>query len=138
MPCAQVRCSNLQELVYKQGQAGIQKATVTLVFDNRDAEGSPLGYEQYDEITIARQVRASRLFSGAADAAAARQQPRSPLRPHPPPGALRHARRWHARRDRAACAHEATSAGPRLAALRQRACRGLQLACAQVPTPRRW
>ncbi|XP_029125810.1 structural maintenance of chromosomes protein 2-2 [Cajanus cajan] len=32
----QVRASNLQELVYKQGQAGITKATVSIVFDNSD------------------------------------------------------------------------------------------------------
>ena len=29
---------NLQELVYKQGQAGITKATVTLVFNNERTE----------------------------------------------------------------------------------------------------
>ena len=29
-----VRVTNLQELIYKQGNAGITKATVTLVFDN--------------------------------------------------------------------------------------------------------
>ena len=33
---AQVRANSLQELVYKQGQAGITKATVSIVFDNRD------------------------------------------------------------------------------------------------------
>nr|KYP65279.1 Structural maintenance of chromosomes protein 2-1 [Cajanus cajan] len=42
----QVRASNLQELVYKQGQAGITKATVSIVFDNSDRSRSPLGYEQ--------------------------------------------------------------------------------------------
>lgn len=47
---------NLQELVYKQGQAGITKATVTLVFNNEKSEESPIGYEQYDRITISRQV----------------------------------------------------------------------------------
>ena len=52
----QVRAANLQELVYKQGQAGVQKATVTLVFNNEDDAGSPLGYEQYDKITVTRQV----------------------------------------------------------------------------------
>jgi len=33
---SQVRASSLQELVYKQGQAGVTKASVTLVFDNSD------------------------------------------------------------------------------------------------------
>ena len=53
---SQVRASNLQELVYKQGQAGVQKASVTLVFNNDDTANSPLGYEQYDKLTITRQV----------------------------------------------------------------------------------
>jgi len=46
----------LQELVYKNGQAGITKATVSITFDNLDKKQSPLGYEQYDEFTITRQV----------------------------------------------------------------------------------
>ena len=57
-----VRASNLQELVYKNGQAGITKATVTLTFDNSDKKGSPLGYENYDEISITRQVRTRKAF----------------------------------------------------------------------------
>ncbi|KAL2540043.1 Structural maintenance of chromosomes protein 2-1 [Abeliophyllum distichum] len=48
----QVRASNLQELVYKQGQAGITKATVSVVFDNSDRTRSPLGYEDCPEITL--------------------------------------------------------------------------------------
>ncbi len=51
-----VRASNLQELVFKNGQAGVTKATVSITFDNRDKKESPLGYEQYDEVTITRQV----------------------------------------------------------------------------------
>ncbi|WAR24761.1 SMC2-like protein [Mya arenaria] len=51
-----VRATNLQELVYKNGQAGVTKATVSITFDNLDKKQSPLGYEQYDEITITRQV----------------------------------------------------------------------------------
>jgi len=51
-----VRASNLQELVYKNGQAGVTKATVSITFDNRDKKQSPLGYEHYDEVTITRQV----------------------------------------------------------------------------------
>mmetsp|Transcript_15898 Transcript_15898/g.31167 ORF Transcript_15898/g.31167 Transcript_15898/m.31167 type:complete len:1174 (+) Transcript_15898:40-3561(+) len=53
---SQVRVSNLQELVYKQGQSRVTKASVTIVFDNRDTKNSPVGYEQYEEITITRQV----------------------------------------------------------------------------------
>ncbi|XP_057727797.1 structural maintenance of chromosomes protein 2-1-like [Arachis stenosperma] len=52
----QVRASNLQELVYKQGQAGITKATVSIVFDNSDRSRSPLGYEDHSEITVTRQI----------------------------------------------------------------------------------
>ncbi|KAL6267069.1 hypothetical protein P5V15_000145 [Pogonomyrmex californicus] len=52
----QVRATSLQDLVYKSGQAGIKKASVTITFDNRDRERSPMGYEEYEEIAITRQV----------------------------------------------------------------------------------
>ncbi|XP_022736184.1 structural maintenance of chromosomes protein 2-2-like isoform X5 [Durio zibethinus] len=52
----QVRAANLQELVYKQGQAGITKATVSIIFDNSDRSRSPLGYEDHSEITVTRQI----------------------------------------------------------------------------------
>jgi len=51
-----VRATNLQELVYKNGQAGVTKATVSISFDNRNKKQSPQGYEQYDEVVITRQV----------------------------------------------------------------------------------
>jgi len=44
------RVNNLQELIYKQGHAGITKASVTITFDNREKESSPQGYQQLDEI----------------------------------------------------------------------------------------
>ena len=47
---------NLQQLVYKEGQARVTKASVSLVFDNRDPNDSPIGYEDFDEITVTRQV----------------------------------------------------------------------------------
>uniref|UniRef100_M4B1T1 Structural maintenance of chromosomes protein n=1 Tax=Hyaloperonospora arabidopsidis (strain Emoy2) TaxID=559515 RepID=M4B1T1_HYAAE len=53
---SQVRANNLQELVYKQGQAGVTKASVTIVFNNQDAKASPVGYEQYEQMSVARQV----------------------------------------------------------------------------------
>ncbi|NXN74643.1 SMC2 protein, partial [Himantopus himantopus] len=53
---SQVRASNFQDLVYKNGQAGITKATVSITFDNSDKNLSPLGLENNDEITITRQV----------------------------------------------------------------------------------
>jgi structural maintenance of chromosome 2 len=46
----------LQELIYKRGQAGINKASVTIVFNNNDTSKSPIGYEQYKQITVTRQV----------------------------------------------------------------------------------
>ncbi|GAB6019809.1 Structural maintenance of chromosomes protein 2 [Chamberlinius hualienensis] len=53
---SQVRAANLQELVYKNGQTGITKATVSITFDNSDSDQSPIGYQQYKEITITRQI----------------------------------------------------------------------------------
>ncbi|KAG4137031.1 hypothetical protein ERO13_D07G046000v2 [Gossypium hirsutum] len=52
----QVRVANLQELVYKQGQAGITEAPVSIIFDNSDRSRSPLGYEDHSEITVTRQI----------------------------------------------------------------------------------
>lgn len=52
----QVRAQNLQELVYKQGSAGITKATVSIVFHNDDPANGPSGYEDKEYITVTRQV----------------------------------------------------------------------------------
>ena len=40
-----MRAASLSDLVYKAGQGGVTKATVSIVFDNRDARVSPPGYE---------------------------------------------------------------------------------------------
>ncbi|XP_072215846.1 structural maintenance of chromosomes protein 2 [Excalfactoria chinensis] len=53
---SQVRASSLHDLVYKNGQAGVSKATVTITFDNSDKKHSPLGFENNDEIIITRQA----------------------------------------------------------------------------------
>lgn len=53
---SQVRVGNLQELVYKQGQAGVTKASVTIVFNNTDSSCSPVGYDTHKQITVTRQV----------------------------------------------------------------------------------
>ncbi|NWH50268.1 SMC2 protein, partial [Fregata magnificens] len=53
---SQVRASNLQDLIYKNGQAGITKASVSITFNNSDKKLSPLGFEDNDEIIITRQV----------------------------------------------------------------------------------
>lgn len=56
----QVRAGSLQELVYKQGQAGVTKASVTVTFNNQDKKASPVGYEHVDRIAVTRQVRTVR------------------------------------------------------------------------------
>jgi len=53
---SQVRAKTLQELVYKNGQAGITKASVSIIFDNEDKKQSPIGYENFNEIIVTRTV----------------------------------------------------------------------------------
>jgi structural maintenance of chromosome 2 len=51
-----VRATTLQDLVYKRGQAGITKASVTIVFNNEDSSKSPVGFSEHKQITVTRQV----------------------------------------------------------------------------------
>ncbi|KAI9860275.1 MAG: Structural maintenance of chromosomes protein 2 [Vezdaea acicularis] len=51
-----VRAQNLQDLIYKRGQAGVTKASVTIVFDNHDKKKSPIGFEEYAQISVTRQI----------------------------------------------------------------------------------
>lgn len=51
-----VRAQNLQDLIYKRGQAGVTKASVTIVFDNKDKSTSPIGFEEYAQISVTRQI----------------------------------------------------------------------------------
>ena len=52
-----VRVANLQELIYKYGNAGIDKASVTIVFDNSHQDRiCPIGIKEFKEVTITRQV----------------------------------------------------------------------------------
>lgn len=53
---SQVRVGNLQELIYKQGQAGVTKASVTIIFNNSNPSQSPVGYENQKQISITRQI----------------------------------------------------------------------------------
>ncbi|KAF8837161.1 condensin complex subunit SMC2 [Paxillus ammoniavirescens] len=53
---SQMRAQNQQDLIYKRGQAGITKASVTIVFDNSDREKSPVGLEDCKQITVTRQI----------------------------------------------------------------------------------
>ena len=51
-----VRAQNLQDLIYKRGQGGVTKASVTIVFDNKDKKKSPIGFEEYAQISVTRQI----------------------------------------------------------------------------------
>ena len=51
-----VRASSLQDLIYKRGQAGVTKASVTVVFDNSDKSNSPIGFTNSAKISVTRQV----------------------------------------------------------------------------------
>lgn len=53
---SQVRVDKMTELIYKNGQAGITKASVTIVFDNNDPKTSPVGYEAVQELSVTRQI----------------------------------------------------------------------------------
>jgi structural maintenance of chromosome 2 len=46
----------MQDLIYKRGQSGITKASVTLVFNNTDPEQCPIGYADHPQITVTRQI----------------------------------------------------------------------------------
>ena len=56
-----MRAANQQDLIYKRGQAGVTKASVTIVFDNSDRAKSPTGYEACKQITVTRIVSAQPL-----------------------------------------------------------------------------
>ncbi|KAF6005699.1 hypothetical protein HII13_005533 [Brettanomyces bruxellensis] len=51
-----LRAQNLQDLIYKRGQAGVTKASVTITFDNTDKSKSPIGFDQYPKISVTRQI----------------------------------------------------------------------------------
>ncbi|ERL92400.1 hypothetical protein D910_09714 [Dendroctonus ponderosae] len=51
-----VRVNSLQDLIFKSGQAGINRATVSIIFDNQNAIQCPPGFENTKEITISRTV----------------------------------------------------------------------------------
>ncbi|ANB14486.1 condensin subunit SMC2 [Sugiyamaella lignohabitans] len=51
-----VRAQNLQDLIYKRGQAGVTRASVTILFDNSDKSNSPLGFEDQAQFSVTRQI----------------------------------------------------------------------------------
>ncbi|KAL0224098.1 hypothetical protein P9112_003488 [Eukaryota sp. TZLM1-RC] len=55
---AHLRVANIKELIYKNGQAGISKARVTLTFDN-NGPNRPSMYVDHDTITVTREVNSN-------------------------------------------------------------------------------
>ncbi|KAF2278631.1 RecF/RecN/SMC N terminal domain-containing protein [Westerdykella ornata] len=57
---ATVRAKDMQDLIYKRGQAGVTKASVTITFDNTDKSKSPSSLPDYlrseDKISVMRQI----------------------------------------------------------------------------------
>ena len=51
-----VRATGLSDLVYKNGRAGVTRATVSITFDNSNRAQSPIGYENEQEIVVSRQI----------------------------------------------------------------------------------
>merc|ERR1712226_116093 len=51
-----VRATGLSDLVYKNGRAGVTRATVSITFDNSNRSQSPIGYENEREIVVSRQI----------------------------------------------------------------------------------
>jgi structural maintenance of chromosome 2 len=51
-----VRVSKIQELVYKQGHGGTNRAEVTILFDNSNKEDSPPEYLNVNQIRVSRQI----------------------------------------------------------------------------------
>ena len=51
-----IRVEKMQELVYKGGNAGVTKASVTLLFNNSNKEFSPQGFESDKEISVSRSI----------------------------------------------------------------------------------
>ena len=53
-----LRAQNLQDLIYKRGQAGVTKASVTIVFANDDPKTAPVGFSSADfpQISVTRQI----------------------------------------------------------------------------------
>lgn len=53
---ALARVTNLRELIFKAGQAGVLNASVCITFDNTDVKNRPFSYEAYNEIVVTREV----------------------------------------------------------------------------------
>lgn len=51
-----VRATTMQDLIYKSGHAGVNQATVTIIFDNSVKSKSPEIYKHLDTISITRKI----------------------------------------------------------------------------------
>lgn len=56
----QMRAEKLQELVYKAGNSGVTKASVTIRFDNSNKNQSPPGYADMAKIDVTRTIENSK------------------------------------------------------------------------------
>jgi structural maintenance of chromosome 2 len=56
-----LRAQSSLDLIYKRGNAGVTRATVTIIFDNSDKSPGkcPVGMEKWDQITVSRMVNVS-------------------------------------------------------------------------------
>ena len=52
-----MRAQNQIDLIYKRGQAGVTKASVTIVFDNSDKATRPVGLEECPQVTVTRHLK---------------------------------------------------------------------------------
>ena len=57
---SQVRAQALSDFIYKQGTAGVTRASVSIMFDNRNKDQAPDGYKMFDEITVTRIVESNK------------------------------------------------------------------------------
>jgi structural maintenance of chromosome 2 len=55
-----MRAEKLQELVYKAGNSGVTKASVTIKFDNSNKAQSPPGYTELPKIDVTRTIENSK------------------------------------------------------------------------------
>jgi structural maintenance of chromosome 2 len=55
-----MRAEKLQELVYKGGNSGVTKASVTVKFDNSNKSQSPPGYTEVESIVVTRTIENSK------------------------------------------------------------------------------
>ena len=58
---ALIRVEKMQELVYKGGKSSVQKASVSLIFDNSDKAMAPIAYATCPRITVTRTIEQNKV-----------------------------------------------------------------------------